>query len=350
MKSKFSSKYNVFVDVRHHHEALLRPELGSVNHQEELNHLNQSEYDRSKEVEVLIQSTRQKLLILCKKHAHEFHTQLNENTAIFLFIMDSIVMEKDLLVYEDEVVVKTKRKTLKSMRKIRLNKEMKSNGTGNESSETKEGFRGPRKKWNGIPIHKLSLFGLDVKLGKLIGDAKEYSKTHTPVVEQEGNEEDGESASMMDDDDDDDKYLLPTDEEVLNMTKIDDVRGLILKLNKKTKGKKLLEVQNELIKILPPVRIEYEGLIKERDERREERRLEQLELLNSLSESMESYRTHAHSCVLKGRLHAFNAMMKEFTNIVMESDKGMDHMLEELIRKEHAWNDQVKYVVDTCLK
>ena len=91
-------------------------------------------------------------------------------------------------------------------------------------------------------------------------------------------------------------------------------------------------------------------LIKERDERREEKRLKQLELLNSLSESMESYRTHAHSCVLKGRLHAFNAMMKEFTNIVMESDKGMDHMLEELIRKEHAWNDQVKYVVDTCLK
>ena len=138
MKTKFLSKYNVFVDVRHHHEAMLRPELGSVNHQEELNHLNQSEYDRSKEVEVLIQSTRQKLLILCKKHAHEFHTQLNANTATFLFIMDSIVMEKDLLVYEDEVVVKTKRKTLKSMRKIRLNKEMKNNGTGNESSETKE--------------------------------------------------------------------------------------------------------------------------------------------------------------------------------------------------------------------
>jgi hypothetical protein len=75
-----------------------------------------------------------------------------------------------------------------------------------------------------------------------------------------------------------------------------------------------------------------------------------LEQLNELSESMESYRTHAHSCVIKSRLKVFQKMRTEFTWIVKESDTGMDHMLEDLHRKKQAWTDQVDKVVQTCLK
>ena len=62
------------------------------------------------------------------------------------------------------------------------------------------------------------------------------------------------------------------------------------------------------------------------------------------------YRTHAHSCVVKGRATAFQLMTDEFKEVVDESDKGMDHLLEELKRKEQSWDEQVVKIVKTYLK
>ena len=61
-----------------------------------------------------------------------------------LFLMDSIVMEKDLQMYEGEVVVSTKRKSLKTLRKKRMNQ-----GKNTEEKEEEEGLRGSRKVWKG---------------------------------------------------------------------------------------------------------------------------------------------------------------------------------------------------------
>ena len=109
-------------------------------------------------------------------------------------------------------------------------------------------------------------------------------------------------------------------------------------------------MRKELLKFLPEAREEWASKADERKEERARLRREEQERLDVLSESIESYRTHAHSCVVKGREKGYKIMMEEFIKIVEESDKGMDHMLEDLLRKERAWNDQVEKVVETCLQ
>ena len=54
--------------------------------------------------------------------------------------------------------------------------------------------------------------------------------------------------------------------------------------------------------------------------------------------------------MVKGRATAFQLMTDEFKEVVDESDKGMDHLLEELKRKEQSWDEQVVKIVKTYLK
>ena len=75
-KTTFVKKYKVYGDIRTHHDHSLRPELGSVNHAEELAKLKAAESERAKEVELLIRSTRQVLLMLCDRHAEMFGADL----------------------------------------------------------------------------------------------------------------------------------------------------------------------------------------------------------------------------------------------------------------------------------
>jgi len=187
--------------VRKHHDAQLRPELGSVNHVQELNTLTQKEKERSIEVEALIKKTRQQLLILCEKHALLFSTDLCYRTQIMLLLLDGIIMEKDLLIIDGEVEIKTKRKSLKTLRKMRAISEAKADGAVSED-EKDVGFRGLRKLWDGIPTNKLSLLGLNVVLGEPVGGG-----------DGDGGEENGENDDVTVQDD----GTIPTDAAVNNM-------------------------------------------------------------------------------------------------------------------------------------
>ena len=241
-------------------------------------------------------------------------------------------MEKDLLIIDGEVEIKTKRKSLKTLRKMRAISEAKADGAVSED-EKDVGFRGLRKLWDGIPTNKLSLLGLNVVLGEPVGDG-------------DGGEENGENDDVTVQDD----GTIPTDAAVNNMTEKQLKYWIITKFNKKTKSKTAKDLKNELLKLLPNERVAWEAASEEREALKQAALEEAEAKLNELSESYESFRTHGHSCVIKGRLNAFSLMQKEFNLVVNESDKGMDHMLDDLIRKEKAWNEQVEKVVQTCLK
>ena len=200
---------------------------------------------------------------------------------------------------------------------------------------------GKKKNWVGIPTKRLSLLGLDVELGPLVGDAAVDGAAGGGAGGGAGG---AGGAGGVDGDE-----TLPEDVDVKTM-EMEKMKEWMIKLGKKSKGKKISDVRKELLKYLPDARKEWASKADERKEERARLRREEQERLDVLSESIESYRTHAHSCVVKGREKGYKIMMEEFIKIVEESDKGMDHMLEDLLRKERAWNDQVEKVVKTCLQ
>jgi hypothetical protein len=321
-----------------------------MNYKSELNQLNSREYSRSKEVETLIKATRQKLLLLCNKHASHYTVDLNYITKIYLFILDSIVTEKDLKIYEDgkfdfhtfviarkgilsltlqknicfnfiEIEIKIKRKTLKSLRRKRLNKGKNGDDIDNTMTKFVNGYRGVQKDWEGIPVNQLCLIGLDVDIGKLVGDAKEYFEKNPPIADGTGEEREEEeiikNSNIFSDDEDD--YVLPSDDDVMLMTDFEMIKKLIVQLmtrslsnNKKTKqplqpkSKKLNDLKTECIKLLATSREEYTLLLNDLKEYKRKVKERQLNKINELSPSMSSFRTHVHSCVLKGRLNGFH--------------------------------------------
>ena len=70
-----------------------------------------------------------------------FSTDLCYRTQIMLLLLDGIIMEKDLLIIDGEVEIKTKRKSLKTLRKMRAISEAKADGAVSED-EKDLGFRG----------------------------------------------------------------------------------------------------------------------------------------------------------------------------------------------------------------
>ena len=141
----------------------------------------------------------------------------------------------------------------------------------------------------GIPTNKLSLLGLNVVLGEPVGDG-------------DGGEENGENDDVTVQDD----GTIPTDAAVNNMTEKQLKYWIITKFNKKTKSKTAKDLKNELLKLLPNERVAWEAASEEREALKQAALEEAEAKLNELSESYESFRTHGHSCVIKGRLNAFS--------------------------------------------
>ena len=67
VKNAFIVQHDTFTTLRNHNDQLLRPSLGSVNNAIILENLNAKEMARSKKVNYLVQSTRQRLLQVCLK-------------------------------------------------------------------------------------------------------------------------------------------------------------------------------------------------------------------------------------------------------------------------------------------
>jgi hypothetical protein len=246
MKKTYTKKYTLYNNIRTHHDQMLRPELGSVNHQQELNTLHEQEQSRTVDVEELIKRTRYDMLLLCESHVKEYNQELHDFTLKILFIMDDLITEKDLRIIPDEVDIKLKRKSLKSLRKKRMVQEMKlQRGDSNENTTAAESsFRGHKKVWDGIPSNKLSLLGVNVVLGK-------KKITTTKTENGDGGENGNENGEEKQEDTAFDANIFPTENMVLLMNLSVCKKWIEEMFGKKSKGKKIADVRKELIQLLP---------------------------------------------------------------------------------------------------
>lgn len=328
LKAIFNKKIGAYDEVRSHHDEALRPELGSANYSDELYELTKAEQNRCDEAVALVKESRLMMLRNCSEVSDRFVKKLLHLGELFLCLLDGCILDRDLAVIEDEIEAKTKRRTLKSLRRIRAVKEAggaiddtfsEFGGPQEVDPETgllpRKGPRGRRKLWDGLPSNQLSLLALGVEVG---------------LTEDEDSDE------------------LPTDEQVAGM-EIAELQAKISDYGKKPKGKKAGALRKELLKILEGLRDNAADLAQKKLEAREQERQEALARLRELSPSIDSLRTHHHSAVLKGRANAFGLMKQCFAEIVKESDTGMDHVIskEEKLRK--VWEEQVKLVVDSSI-
>ena len=330
LQRSFRKKIDAYDEVRAHHDASLRPELGSANHVAELKALTDAEETRCDEAVALVQASRLEMLQNCDEQSTSFVKELLHQGELFLTLLDGCILERDLSVIQDEVEIKTKRRSLKTLRRIRAVKEagggiddgpVAFEGAQEIDPETgllpRKGPRGTRKLWDGIPINQLSLLALGIDIGDSGG---------------------GEDAAG-----------LLSDEQVAGM-EMDELQSTIERYGKKPKGKKAGALRKQLLKMLSDMRADAAGLAERMAEAKEQARQESLAKLQELSAGFDSLRTHHHSAVIKGRAIAFGIMKERFAEVVEESDTGMDHIVEKEERLRAVWEAQVERVVKSCLK